>query len=147
MPKGVPVGTLAIGGAANAGLLAVQILAAHDSRLQQKLLDYKHALIVKVEAMDKDVRLQCPEFGDHSFGRRDLGTATRLRDRREMATRLLESVTAYGPLTQILGAPDACRLYGAPRLKPMDEMAWVDQLEEQAGKLREKLAGLEAGRA
>jgi 5-(carboxyamino)imidazole ribonucleotide mutase len=40
MPKGVPVGTLAIGaaGAANAGLLAVQILATTDPALQKKLL-------------------------------------------------------------------------------------------------------------
>src|ERR671938_837177 len=30
MPRGVPVATVAIGGGANAGLLAVQILAAHD---------------------------------------------------------------------------------------------------------------------
>ena len=39
MPKGVPVGTLAIGeaGAANAGLLAVQILAAFDSALAARL--------------------------------------------------------------------------------------------------------------
>ena len=39
MPKGVPVGTLAIGeaGAANAGLLAAQILALHDSSLRAKL--------------------------------------------------------------------------------------------------------------
>lgn len=39
MPKGVPVGTLAIGeaGAANAGLLAVQILAAFDGALAERL--------------------------------------------------------------------------------------------------------------
>jgi 5-(carboxyamino)imidazole ribonucleotide mutase len=39
MPKGVPVGTLAIGeaGAANAGLLAVSILSTHDQALAQKL--------------------------------------------------------------------------------------------------------------
>lgn len=39
MPKGVPVGTLAIGpaGAANAGLLAAQILALHDDKLRLRL--------------------------------------------------------------------------------------------------------------
>ena len=39
MPKGVPVGTLAIGasGAANAGLLAVAMLATTDKGLQEKL--------------------------------------------------------------------------------------------------------------
>lgn len=37
MPTGVPVATMAIGGAANAGLLAVQILALEDASLQNKL--------------------------------------------------------------------------------------------------------------
>jgi len=41
MPGGVPVATVAIGQAKNAGLLAVQILAAHDRNLQQKMIDYK----------------------------------------------------------------------------------------------------------
>ena len=43
MPKGVPVGTLAIGapGAANAGLLAVEILATTDAALQQKLVAWR----------------------------------------------------------------------------------------------------------
>jgi 5-(carboxyamino)imidazole ribonucleotide mutase len=43
MPKGVPVGTLAIGapGAANAGLLAVQIIAATDAALQQKIAAWR----------------------------------------------------------------------------------------------------------
>ncbi|WP_114799872.1 5-(carboxyamino)imidazole ribonucleotide mutase [Moraxella canis] len=43
MPKGVAVGTLAIGtaGAFNAGLLALQILALHDSRLAQRLDEFR----------------------------------------------------------------------------------------------------------
>src|ERR1700751_1832692 len=43
MPKGVPVGTLAIGaaGAVNAGLLAAQILATTDTALQQKLAAWR----------------------------------------------------------------------------------------------------------
>jgi 5-(carboxyamino)imidazole ribonucleotide mutase len=43
MPKGVPVGTLAIGaaGAANAGLLAAQILATTDAALQEKLIAWR----------------------------------------------------------------------------------------------------------
>ena len=56
MPGGVPVATLAIGGAKNAGLLAVQILATSDERLMERLLDYKRDLIEKVEAMDARVR-------------------------------------------------------------------------------------------
>jgi 5-(carboxyamino)imidazole ribonucleotide mutase len=45
MPRGIPVGTLAIGaaGAANAGLLAVQILATTDAQLQAKLVAYRAA--------------------------------------------------------------------------------------------------------
>ena len=45
MPKGVPVGTLAIGkpGAANAGLLAVEILATTDSELREKLRVWRTA--------------------------------------------------------------------------------------------------------
>lgn len=41
MPAGIPVATVAIDGAKNAGLLAVQILAVSDSLLSKKLLDYK----------------------------------------------------------------------------------------------------------
>ena len=41
MPKGVPVATVAIGNAANAGLLALRILASSDAELQQKMLDYQ----------------------------------------------------------------------------------------------------------
>src|SRR5207302_11121187 len=45
MPKGVPVGTLAIGkpGAANAALLAVAILSITDEALRQRLEDYRKA--------------------------------------------------------------------------------------------------------
>lgn len=43
MPRGIPVGTLAIGkaGAANAGLLAAQILALHDAALAQRLAAWR----------------------------------------------------------------------------------------------------------
>ncbi|WP_301098030.1 5-(carboxyamino)imidazole ribonucleotide mutase [Otariodibacter sp.] len=45
MPKGIPVGTLAIGpaGAANAGLLAAQILAVFDSGLTKKLHEFRQS--------------------------------------------------------------------------------------------------------
>jgi 5-(carboxyamino)imidazole ribonucleotide mutase len=45
MPKGVPVGTLAIGkpGAANAALLAAEILAAHDTALYDRLVAWRFA--------------------------------------------------------------------------------------------------------
>jgi 5-(carboxyamino)imidazole ribonucleotide mutase len=41
MPAGVPVATVAIGAAQNAGLLAVQIIAASDPALLEKMLTYK----------------------------------------------------------------------------------------------------------
>ncbi|HEX2058492.1 MAG TPA: 5-(carboxyamino)imidazole ribonucleotide mutase [Actinomycetota bacterium] len=44
MPPGVPVATVAIGGAKNAGVLATQIIATGDEALAQKLRDYKKEL-------------------------------------------------------------------------------------------------------
>lgn len=48
MPPGVPVATVGIGSAQNAGLLAIQILAVDDSNLMKKLIHYKHQLEKKV---------------------------------------------------------------------------------------------------
>jgi len=44
MPSGIPVATVAIGGARNAGLLAVQILAVADPQLQKKVVEFKARL-------------------------------------------------------------------------------------------------------
>lgn len=44
MPAGVPVATVGINQAKNAGLLAVQILGANDTQLQKKLISYKRKL-------------------------------------------------------------------------------------------------------
>ncbi|MEY2879201.1 MAG: hypothetical protein RLZZ15_1581 [Verrucomicrobiota bacterium] len=44
MPGGIPVATVAIGGARNAGLLAISILAASDPVLQAKLIAFKRSL-------------------------------------------------------------------------------------------------------
>ncbi len=44
MPNGVPVATVAIGKAKNAGLLAVQILATQDEDLLQRLVDYRKSM-------------------------------------------------------------------------------------------------------
>jgi len=56
MPGGVPVGSLAINGAKNAALLAVQILATSDPVLHDEMLDHKQELTAKVEAMDERVQ-------------------------------------------------------------------------------------------
>lgn len=44
MPNGVPVATVALNAAKNAGILAAQIMAVHDEGLLQRILDYKQAL-------------------------------------------------------------------------------------------------------
>ncbi|MBI2086042.1 5-(carboxyamino)imidazole ribonucleotide mutase [Candidatus Daviesbacteria bacterium] len=44
MPSGVPVATVAINGAKNAGILAVQILATSDKNLEEKLIEFKKKL-------------------------------------------------------------------------------------------------------
>lgn len=49
MPPGVPVATVAIKGAKNAGILAVQILATSDKNLENKLVEYKKKLAEGVE--------------------------------------------------------------------------------------------------
>jgi 5-(carboxyamino)imidazole ribonucleotide mutase len=51
MPTGVPVATVALNGAANAAILAVQILAVADKNLAKKLLSYKSELKEKVANM------------------------------------------------------------------------------------------------
>jgi 5-(carboxyamino)imidazole ribonucleotide mutase len=56
MPPGVPVATVGIDGAKNAGLLAVQILAIFDKKLAQKLSTYKKTLAKSVNA--KALKLQ-----------------------------------------------------------------------------------------
>lgn len=53
MPSGVPVATVAIGNAANAALLAVQILAVHNGALQRKLGAHKRQLIAKNMKADR----------------------------------------------------------------------------------------------
>ncbi len=54
MPKGIPVGTLAIGrpGGANAALLAAQILAGTDEALREKLRAWRKALTAEVMAQE-----------------------------------------------------------------------------------------------
>ncbi|WP_031426291.1 5-(carboxyamino)imidazole ribonucleotide mutase [Flavimarina sp. Hel_I_48] len=48
MPGGVPVATVALDGAKNAGILAAQILGASNKEIQQKIVDYKDGLKNKV---------------------------------------------------------------------------------------------------
>jgi 5-(carboxyamino)imidazole ribonucleotide mutase len=60
MPAGVPVATVAVGNARNAGLLAVRILASHDEKLRAAMEHYQADLAQQVR--DKDERVQ-REYG------------------------------------------------------------------------------------
>jgi 5-(carboxyamino)imidazole ribonucleotide mutase len=56
MPAGVPVATVSIGGARNAGLLAVRILATADPGLRERMLSFQDGLRVLVEEKDAALR-------------------------------------------------------------------------------------------
>jgi 5-(carboxyamino)imidazole ribonucleotide mutase len=55
MPGGIPVATVAIGNAKNAGLLAIQILASHQPELLEQVQKYRQTLSESV--MDKQIKL------------------------------------------------------------------------------------------
>ncbi|HJC28849.1 MAG TPA: 5-(carboxyamino)imidazole ribonucleotide mutase [Candidatus Dietzia intestinipullorum] len=56
MPAGVPVATVSIGGARNAGLLAVRVLAASDGALLQRMENFQAGLETTVEEKDAALR-------------------------------------------------------------------------------------------
>ena len=55
MPNGIPVATVALNAAKNAGLLAAQILGTSDEQLTQRLIDYKNNLKNKVEESAREM--------------------------------------------------------------------------------------------
>lgn len=55
MPAGVPVATVALDGARNAGILAAQIIGSHDSAIGENLDKFKEALKTKVESAAKNI--------------------------------------------------------------------------------------------
>jgi 5-(carboxyamino)imidazole ribonucleotide mutase len=63
MPAGVPVATVAIGNARNAGLLAVRIMAAGDSQLRQQMIDFQAQLRLAAEAKGATVRANAQDRG------------------------------------------------------------------------------------
>jgi 5-(carboxyamino)imidazole ribonucleotide mutase len=60
MPGGVPVATVALNNAKNAGLLAVQILSVNDKKLREKMISYKGKLnsdvLKKIERVEKSFK-------------------------------------------------------------------------------------------
>lgn len=56
MPGGVPVATVAVNGAKNAGILAAQILGASDRKIRSKVIDFKIAMKKEVEEKSEKVK-------------------------------------------------------------------------------------------
>ena len=56
MPGGVPVATVALNGAKNAGILAAQIIGVSDTCVLDKITAYKEGLKLKVEQSSKDLK-------------------------------------------------------------------------------------------
>ncbi len=63
MPSGVPVAAVAIDGAKNAALLAIQILAVSDERLSRLLAQEKAAMAAQVEEKNQKIRQLAEEGG------------------------------------------------------------------------------------
>lgn len=55
MPAGVPVASVAIGGSMNAGLLAVEIIAQNDEKLQAKIIRYKSTMAKESRTKNKNL--------------------------------------------------------------------------------------------
>lgn len=55
MPSGVPVATVALDGAANAGILAAQIIGSSNEAIQQNIINYKEGLKTKVLESAKEM--------------------------------------------------------------------------------------------
>jgi len=55
MPPGIPVATVAINGAMNAGILAIQILAVGDKALMTQMIEYKESLKEKIVKANEDL--------------------------------------------------------------------------------------------
>lgn len=56
MPPGIPVATVGVDGAKNAGLLALEILASTDDTLRKKLKDYRNKMAQEVEKKDENIK-------------------------------------------------------------------------------------------
>lgn len=56
MPNGVPVATVALNAAMNAGILAAQIIGSNNEAIQKKILNYKESLGKKVEEKSKKIK-------------------------------------------------------------------------------------------
>jgi 5-(carboxyamino)imidazole ribonucleotide mutase len=69
MPAGVPVATVSIGGARNAGLLAIRILATSDPTLVQRMAAFQQGLAQQVLANDSALRADLTRVEDADCGK------------------------------------------------------------------------------
>lgn len=56
MPGGVPVATVALNGAKNAGIIAAQILGVKSEKIQKRIIDYKNSLKEKVNLSSEQIK-------------------------------------------------------------------------------------------
>ena len=63
MPAGIPVATVSIGGAKNAGILAARILGTNDSALERKLIDYGQSLASLVAEKNEQLKAEISRGG------------------------------------------------------------------------------------
>ncbi len=68
MPAGVPVATVSVGGARNAGLLAARVLAAHDPELLARMRDFQQDLNAQATEKGKRLRTKAAQNASGSFG-------------------------------------------------------------------------------
>jgi len=64
MPAGIPVATVAVGGARNAGLLAVRILAAADDDLRAQMIEFQARLTAQAKAKGAALREKLLSSGE-----------------------------------------------------------------------------------
>jgi 5-(carboxyamino)imidazole ribonucleotide mutase len=69
MPAGVPVATVSVGGARNAGLLAARMLAAHDPELLARMRDFQEELNEQATQKGKRLRAKVDSAGSFGFGK------------------------------------------------------------------------------
>lgn len=62
MPPGIPVATVGVNGAQNAGILAVEMLALADKDLAQRLAAYKEGLKQKIVKANEDLKAVCYSY-------------------------------------------------------------------------------------
>ena len=62
MPSGIPVATMAVGGAKNAALFAVEVLALGDESLAKKLSDYRAKMVAEVEGKSEKIKKSFAEI-------------------------------------------------------------------------------------